>query len=138
MRAALDLAAHENGGAPVPIADIARRQDISPRYLEQIFNLMKRAGVVVSKPGAKGGYKLARPQMEITVGDIMRAVEGPTAAVKCVASAQRRADINCPRLETCSTHKLWQRLSDKIDNFFDSVTIKEIIDEENRFRSEPS
>ena len=127
----LDLALNDAGG-PVPLSRISERQDISLHYLEQLFNKLKNAGIVRSRPGAGGGYMLARSPREITVGDIIRVVEGPIAPVKCTAEDGRR-DV-CPRVDDCVTHVMWKRLGAKIENFFDSVTIKELCDDAVRFQ----
>ncbi|MFA6451778.1 MAG: Rrf2 family transcriptional regulator [bacterium] len=121
----LDLAMN-GGDSPVPLAEISKRQNISLFYLEQLFNKMKRAGLVASKKGAGGGYALSRSAREITVGDIIRCVEGPIMPVRCAEDGKREG---CPRASQCPTSGLWKQLGDKIENFLDSVTLKELAEE---------
>jgi len=119
-----------NGGdRPVPLNEISERQDISLSYLEQIFNTMKRAGLVDSKPGAGGGYRLAREPEKITAGDVMRVVEGPMRPVDCGRGSCR---IKCDRDGKCATQVLWNNLGSKIEEFLDSVTIKDLMETSNR------
>ncbi len=125
VRAVLDLAMNDSR-APVPLAEISKRQDISLFYLEQLFNKLKKAGIVRSKQGAGGGYTLARSPREITVGDIIRGVEGPIVPVRCAAVHSTAA---CKRIDNCPTTALWKRLGAKIDNYLDSITISELCEE---------
>jgi Rrf2 family transcriptional regulator, cysteine metabolism repressor len=125
VRAVLDLAMN-GGDAPVPLTEISKRQNISLFYLEQLFNKMKRDGLVTSKKGAGGGYALSRSARDITVGDIIRCVEGPIMPVRC---AEERDGGSCPRIDQCPTSGLWKQLGDKIENFLDSITLKELSEE---------
>ena len=125
VRAVLDLAMN-GSDTPVPLTEIAKRQGISLFYLEQLFNKLKKADIVHSKKGAGGGYVLARSSREITVGDVMRSVEGPIAPVHCATDSKRG---RCPRMDECPTTGLWKQLGDKIENFLDSITIRELCDE---------
>jgi Rrf2 family transcriptional regulator, cysteine metabolism repressor len=125
VRAVLDLAMNFNE-EPVPLAEISKRQGISLFYLEQLFNKMKKSGLVISKKGAGGGYVLSRSPRDITVGDIVRSVEGPIAPVRCAAEGKL---AQCSRIEICPTTGLWKQLGDKIENFLDSITIRELCEE---------
>lgn len=122
VRALFDIAYH-SVGLPTQIKDISRRQQISPRYLEQIFQKLKKAGIMGSKRGPSGGYYLLRDPAEITLGDIVRATEGPFELVFCVAESPRK---QCPRKETCVATTMWGDVSNQIADFFDTITISEL------------
>jgi len=113
VRAVFDIAYHNNGG-PTQARDIARRQEVPLRYLEQIFQELRRARLVDAKRGPKGGYLLARKPEQITVGDVMRAVQGPIALV----SAREDAKSLWPNI--------WNELGEKIGAVFDAVTIRDL------------
>src|SRR5450759_3933895 len=89
LRALFDIA-YNSGNLPAQIQDISRRQEISPRYLEQIFQGLKRSGILKSKRGPQGGYCLTRSPAEITVKDIITATEGGVALVECVAEKRKK------------------------------------------------
>ena len=122
VRALFDIAYH-SVGLPTQIKDISRRQQISPRYLEQIFQKLKKAGILGSKRGPAGGYYLLKKPAEITLGDIIRATEGPFELVFCVAEAPTKT---CPRKDECVASDMWARVSEQIGSFFDSITIEEL------------
>ena len=113
LRTMIDLALH-GSGEPVKIKDIARRQDISGKYLEQIISILSRAGCVRSVRGNQGGYYLTRPASEYTVGMILRITEGNLAPVDCLAGE----DNPCLRL--------WQELDDAIRGVVDQYTIEDL------------
>ncbi len=125
LRAMIDLALHADEG-PVLRSDIAERQEISAHYLEQLFVKLRKAGLLESVKGPGGGYILAKSADQIRAGDIIRAVEGPIALVHCVAPQQEAA---CHRVDRCITHLLWKRLSDRVAEVLDSVTLKELCDQ---------
>ena len=125
LRAMIDLALHADEG-PVLRSDIAERQEISAHYTEQLFVKLRRAGLVESVRGPGGGYILAKSADQIRAGDIIRTVEGPIALVHCVAAQQETA---CHRVDSCVTHLLWKRLSDKVAEVLDSVTLKDLCDQ---------
>lgn len=110
----LDLAIH-NTGENINVKKIAERQDISEKYLEQIISILNKAGYVRSIRGAQGGYRLAREPKDYTVGDILRTTEGSLEPVS----------------ESESPLAVWRRLSDAINNVLDSVTLQDLVDEEN-------
>jgi Rrf2 family protein len=117
--------AYNSGTLPSQIQDISRRQDISPRYLEQIFQSFKKAGILGSKRGPKGGYYLARSPAEITVKDILQAAEGDIALVECVnGKVTKRKKGACTFDGGCVTQTIWQEASDKLNDFFASLTLK--------------
>jgi Rrf2 family protein len=124
LRALFDMA-YNSGNLPVQIQDISRRQEISPRYLEQIFQSFKKAGILNSKRGPKGGYYLARSPAEITVKDILHAAEGDIALVDCViGKVTKNKKGVCTFDGGCVTQTIWQEASDKLNDFFASLTLK--------------
>ena len=104
MRLMLDLALN-NTGAPISLKDVARRQEISDKYLEQIISVLNRAGYVRSVRGAQGGYLLRKAPEEYTVGMILRLTEGSLAPVACLDEGD---DVNCEKREDCVTLILWR------------------------------
>lgn len=123
LRLMLDLALH-GSDAPVRIKDIAARQDISDKYLEQIISSLNKAGYVKSIRGPQGGYKLARDPESYTVGMILRLTEGSLAPVACLDD-----EVNtCDRQETCATLKLWQMLDEAIKGVVDRVTLADLVE----------
>lgn len=125
LRAMIDLALHADEG-PVLRSDIAERQEVSAHYIEQLFVKLRKAGLIESIKGPGGGYILAQSADQIRAGDIIRTVEGPIALVHCVAPQQETA---CHRVDGCVTHLLWKRLSDKVTEVLDSVTLKDLCDQ---------
>ncbi|NIS60096.1 MAG: Rrf2 family transcriptional regulator [Proteobacteria bacterium] len=123
VRAVFDIAYH-GGGKGVQIKDIARRQEISPRYLEQIFQKLRNGDILVSKRGPAGGYSLARRPEEITVGAIVRVTEGGLAPVFCIEA--EGSGKNCDRITECVTRLVWKEAGEKLEDFFDSVTIHDL------------
>ncbi|HCJ11429.1 MAG TPA: Rrf2 family transcriptional regulator [Clostridiales bacterium] len=130
VMACYDLACH-HGDSPVPLKAIASRQGISPGYLEQLIGHLRRAGIVRSVRGPQGGYVLARSPDEITVGDIIRVLEGPIAPVECVS--QDPGDFrHCGRTDGCVTRPVWEKLRDSMVRVLDSITLKDLLDEGGR------
>lgn len=122
LRLMLDLALHD-GDTPVKIKDIAARQKISDKYLEQIISGLNKAGYVKSIRGSQGGYKLTKDPSEYKVGMILRLTEGSLAPVACLED-----EVNqCERQETCATLRLWQQLDEAIKGVVDTVTLKDLI-----------
>lgn len=123
LRLMLDLATY-NTGEPIALKDIARRQNISEKYLEQIISILNKAGFVRSIRGAQGGYVLTRDIRDYTVGMILRLTEGELAPVNCVG----RDAIECERMESCVTIRIWQRLYDAINGVVDSITLADLVE----------
>ena len=123
LRLMLDLAQHSSDDF-VPLKDIAERQEISKKYLEQIIPTLSRAGFLQTNRGFQGGYKLAKNPDKYTVGDILRETEGGLAPVACL----NNETIQCPRAAECLTLPLWKGLQDAINNYLDSVTLQDLID----------
>ncbi|BCS55146.1 Rrf2 family transcriptional regulator [Geobacter sp. SVR] len=125
LRALFDIA-YNSGGAPAQIQDISRRQQISPRYLEQIFQTLKRAGILRSKRGPQGGYCLARKPDEITVLEILNATEQDVLLVNCGGTPLRkpRRQTECPFEGNCVTQTVWEEASTLINNLFAGMTLQ--------------
>lgn len=123
LRLMLDLAMYENDGY-VKIKDIAKRQDLSDKYLEQIITILSRAGYVKSIRGASGGYKLAKLPSEYTVGMILRLTEGSLSPVACLDEEIS----DCTRYDNCATLEVWKQLSDAINNVVDNMTLADLLD----------
>ena len=123
LRLMLDLAVHCNGGL-VPLRDISARQEISEKYLEQIMMLLNRAGLVRSVRGSQGGYTLARPAEQITVGDVLRTMEGSLAPVDCVVDG----GAGCDMAETCVTMEVWAKLKAAVDGVVNSITLADMVE----------
>ena len=117
-------------GKPVSLRDIAKRQEISEKYLEQIVTRLGKAGLVKSTRGAQGGYRLEREPSQITVGDILRVTEGSLTPVACLD------DDECPRRERCVTYSVWSRVLDAVTKVVDQITLQELVDDYRRKNGE--
>jgi Rrf2 family protein len=109
---------------PVSLREVAEGQGLSENYLEQLFLTLRRANLVTGVRGAQGGYFLARPAEEITVGDVIRALEGPIAPVSCVTESQpcnRGGAVGCP------TRPVWVRLAECMSHVLDSITLADLL-----------
>jgi len=120
----LDLACHSDNG-PVLIKDIARRQDISERYLEQLFIPLRVAGLIKGIRGARGGFSLVKPPQEIKVSEIVQATEGVITTSECV----HRPGI-CPRSGTCIARNVWTEMQRAIDNVLESFTLEDLVEKQ--------
>jgi Rrf2 family iron-sulfur cluster assembly transcriptional regulator len=127
VRALFDMAYH-SGTLPAQIKDISRRQAISPRYLEQIFQDLKKAGLLKSKRGPQGGYQLAKKPDEISVGDIVLAAEGAISLVDCVKEDKRRR-MKCEFDSQCVTQRIWQEATQRLHEYLASVTLKDLCED---------
>ncbi|NLZ39110.1 MAG: Rrf2 family transcriptional regulator [Firmicutes bacterium] len=121
---AMAILALEYHTGPVPLREIAKREEISHQFLEQIFISLRHAGLINSVRGAKGGYTLAKAPAKIKVGDIIRVLEGPIAPVDCVA---KNAEAACSRSTFCLTKGIWQRLRDSMTEVLDDITLADVI-----------
>ena len=127
VRSLCDIAYH-GMGSPVQVRSISERQGISLRYIEQIFLKLRKGGVVKSLRGPSGGYLLARRPEEITVGDIVRAVDGKSIQlVNC--TGKRGSRKPCERLEKCVVSDIWGEASKILNDYFDSVTLNRICED---------
>jgi Rrf2 family cysteine metabolism transcriptional repressor len=124
-RAMLDLALHytEEGG-PISLGAIAQRQGISEEYLEQIFSTLRKAGLVESVRGAQGGYRPGRAPEKITVGDILRALEGSLSPVDCADDSK---NPGCERYDECVMRDVWRKMRDSINSAVDSITLADLV-----------
>lgn len=128
LRALLDLAVYSEKG-PVSISSIAARQNISERYLEQLVGKLKKAGMVKSIRGAQGGYQLSKDPSSISVGDILRTLEGSLRAVECPGL---REDQGCEEADFCVTKYVWQKMNDSITQAVDDITLEQLIIESKK------
>lgn len=122
LRLMLDLAMN-NTGEPVSLKDIAKRQEISDKYLEQIISVLNKAKYVKSIRGAQGGYILTKRPEEYTVGMILRLTEGSLAPVACVEE-----DNPCDRVNDCATILVWKKMNDAINEVVDGIKLSDLVD----------
>jgi len=120
-RLMVDLALHYDQG-PVRINDIAKRQDISVKYLEQLIIPLKKASLIRSVRGPKGGHMLAKPSADITIGDIVMLLENETSLAPCL----KNPDV-CDRTDTCFTRDIWKKLTKKIYDTLGTITLWDVI-----------
>lgn len=133
LRAVLDLA--ENGQEDaVALSSVAERQEISISYLEQLIAKLKKAGIVNSVRGAQGGYFLAKKPEEISVGDILRALEGDLNPVDCPEIVGSTS--TCSGADLCVTKYVWMRISDSINSTVDTMMLSELLNESNKIKLE--
>jgi Rrf2 family protein len=123
VRAIFDIAYHSEG-LDTQVKDIYRRQGISQRYLEQIFQKLKKAGIVGSKRGPKGGYFLNKKPEDITIGEVIRITEGGINPVLCVNPED--SGQPCEKSGECVTQIVWNEAGNRLKEYFDSVTIKDL------------
>ena len=123
LRVLLDLAENAGDGY-LPMKDVAARQEISQKYMEQIMPLLTKAGYVRGFRGNNGGYLLAKDPAEYKVGDILRTMEGPLAPIACLEHEPNQ----CERQATCSTLKFWEGLYQAINDYVDGVTLADLTD----------
>ena len=122
LRLMMDIAL-VGGDAPVRIKDIAGRQAISEKYLEQIVSVLNKAGLVRSSRGPQGGYRLTRAPEEYTAGEIISSIEGSLVPVACLETEENE----CPRHLACATLRLWEKLAAAIQSVLDEVTLADLI-----------
>lgn len=133
LRAVLDLALNGDCEA-VALSGIAKRQGISISYLEQLIAKLKKAGIVNSIRGAQGGYILAKKPEEISVGDILRALEGDLNPVDCAEILG--SGSSCSGADLCVTKYVWMRISDSINSTVDTMLLSELLEESRKVRIE--
>lgn len=125
LRAVLDIAAHGQEEA-VALSSTSEREGISISYLEQLVSKLKKAGILNSIRGAQGGYVLARPATEISVGDVLRSLEGSLSPVEC---GELDGEEGCSAAKSCVTKYVWKKISDSINETVDAITIAELVKE---------
>ena len=129
LRALIDLAQYSGGDTPVSITSISDRQAISERYLEQLIAKLKKAGLVRSVRGAGGGYILAKDIHEISVGDVLRALEGNLDPVEC---AGLEPDGECKAADSCVTKYVWKRINESINRTVDEIRLDQLVEESRK------
>lgn len=121
VRAMFEIAKGYNFG-PITIKEIAERQSVSVSYLEQILNRLRKAGIIKSVKGPGGGYILSRKPDNISIGSILRELEGPVAITSCLDPKE-----GCIRIEGCVTHLLWKALGENIEAFLDDMKLNDLL-----------
>ncbi|CAK7008809.1 MAG: HTH-type transcriptional regulator CymR [Peptostreptococcus russellii] len=123
LKAMFELALSSNG-EPISLKHIAKEQGISDQYLEQIFSLLKKAGLVKSVRGAQGGYYISKDLNEITVADILRVLEGDMAFTECLLDKDA-----CENFDSCSTRYVWAKIKESIEEVTQSISLQDMIDD---------
>lgn len=123
LRVLIDLAEHDGGGY-IPLRDVADRQRISFKYAERIMSVLTKNGYVAALHGKGGGYRLEKRPDECTVGDILRITEGTLAPVACL---ECRSSAPCPNKDDCRTLPMWEKLDCMINDFFDGITLADLM-----------
>lgn len=121
LRVMIDLATNNNGNY-ITIKEIAKRQEITNKYLEQIVALLNKAGLIESARGNSGGYRLVKAPKEYIVGDILRATEGDLTPIYCL-----KEDAKCLRKQNCKTYSFWNGLDNVITEYVNSKTLEDLI-----------
>lgn len=127
LRMMVDLAVNDNGEF-ISLRDVAERQEISMKYMEQIVSMLTKAGFLLSVRGPQGGYRLARSPKEYTTGDILRVTEGNLIPVTCVKDVPNK----CPRADTCPTLEYWEAMHVAITEYVDGVTLADLVEVEKK------
>lgn len=125
LMAMTELAMHEGKG-PVPLKTIAENQGLSEHYLEQLFAPLRRAGLVRSVRGAQGGYLLGRPAKDISVGDVLRVLEGPLAPLDCALEGSPEEWEHCTNPYNCLVRDVWVQLYKKVQEFVDGISLESL------------
>lgn len=131
LRMLLDLAEHQNSGF-IALKDIARRQGVSKKYLEQIVPILNRSDILRANRGFQGGYMLAKEPCEYIVGDILRITEGSLSPVACLDNEPNL----CSRCDGCATLPVWDGLMRVIAEYLDGITLQDILDQQNNKSSD--
>ena len=125
LRMLIDLAEHQGDGY-IPLKEIAQRQNISKKYLEQIVPMLNKSDILRTNRGFQGGYRLAKSPDKYTVGDILRLTEGSLSPVACL----EHDPIECERSGECATLPVWQGLYRVINEYLDGITLQDILDQQ--------
>ncbi len=134
LRAFIDIALYSEE-EPVSLASVAKRQDISISYLEQLVSKVKKAGLIESVRGANGGYILSRPASEISVGDVLRSLEGELMPVDCVVYGDSSKE-HCAAQSCCSSRIVWKRINDSLNETVNNIFIDELVEESRKAQKE--
>lgn len=119
------------GEGPIPLKQIADKQNLSESYLEQLFSVLRKEGLISSVRGAQGGYMLSNEPKHITVGQILRCLEGDMAPSDCVMETD---GFQCSREDECVTKLVWMKIKDSVDEVIDSITLQDMIDDKNEYK----
>ena len=122
LLAMIDIAAHQSQGS-VSLRSVAERNNLSENYLEQLLSILRKAGLVTSTRGAQGGYMLARPPDSITMGDILRELEGSLSPVDCLSTPET------PQCSSCVTRPVWEKLYNSLNNVLDNTKLSDLANE---------
>ncbi len=114
------------GGKPVLLSEVAKQQEVSLKYLEQLVRPLKIAGLVKAERGFRGGYMLSRHPSKITLAQIIKALEGEVNIVECVSSG------GCKRIDFCVTRDIWKELADKMADFLNNITLQEMVERSHK------
>ena len=125
-KALLDLALHWSN-EPVPLKDVARRQNISLHYLEHLITPLIAAGIVGSTRGARGGVQLVRPPHEVKLSEVIQLLEGSTALVECIDNPE-----SCSRYDLCVTRDIWDKMKKAIDGVLESTTLQDLVERQKK------
>ena len=115
--------------APTTIKEISERQEVSVAYLEQILSTLRRSGLITSIKGPGGGYVLGKKPLEISIGSILSALEGPVAITSCLDPEE-----GCSRVDGCVTYLLWKSLGEKIEGFLNTISLDDLLREETSIK----
>ncbi len=129
VRAMFEIASGYNTG-PVTIKEISEKQSVSVAYLEQILNTLRKAGIIKSVRGPGGGYVLNSAPDNVSIGAILRELDGPVAITSCLDPKE-----GCMRIDGCVTHLLWKSLGEKIEAFLDNMTLHDLIEDQPRVKT---
>jgi Rrf2 family cysteine metabolism transcriptional repressor len=125
VKALFEMAAQEGAG-PVSLKFVAERQSLSEHYLEQLAAPLRKAGLITSVRGAQGGYMLSRPASQITVGDVIRVLEGPIGFTDCSVEGEPTPEASMG----CVVHGVWEKVTLQIVNVLDSITLADLVQQE--------
>lgn len=124
LRMMMDLA-RSYGTGPQSLAEVARREALPAPYLEQLAGRLRKAELITSRHGAHGGYELSRPPVQISVGEVMRVLEGPISPMVCATEGE--TEMTCDRQYFCSANLVWERVRDSVAQALDSLTLADLI-----------
>ena len=125
LRALQDLAAHYGEG-PVPNRDLAARNNVPPRFLEQILLTLKHGQIVRSQKGPRGGYYLARPPQQINLAEVVRLLDGPLAPISCVSETAYEP-CGCPDMEACGLRRVMREVRDVVASMMERTTLADLV-----------